>query len=263
MATNIWDEWLRGGAAPLRQVRNLDKSGYSALTGQQGPPMPAPYRPQVGNRTGDTGANGPGLGRIGTTTPDAWYKNVPGTSFADFISEDNSDWFRREYAQSHGLGVQTEEALSRYSPIPQYWLAALGQDKKFSLGQPNAPQRQADLMTKLYDRILGPNAGYIDPQGIMQKVIGSTWNAKKPQNNDYIANMIGNPSLSPEAQVGNFWNFVNGTVGRLMPQGTMQAYQRIIDRESNLYVDFIKKNPTVSLTFNRWIGQRLGPTGGL
>jgi hypothetical protein len=262
MATNMWDEWLRGGAAPLNQVRNLPTTGYSALTGEQAPRTPTAYRPQLGSNSSH-GANGPGLGRLSNFTPDAWYKGVPGISFGDFISEDNADWFRREWTQSKGLGQQTEQALGRFSPIPQYWLAALGKDKQFALNQPNAPQRQADLMGKLYERLLGPNDGYIDPQGIMQKVIGSTWNSKKTANNDYLANMVANPALSPDAQVGNFWNFVNGTVGRLMPQGSMQAYQKIVERESNLYQDFMRKNPAVSLTFNRWIGQRLGPTGGL
>jgi hypothetical protein len=263
MATNVWDEWLRGGEAPLAKMYNNPTAGYSPITGTNAPPLPAVYRPQVGNRTRDTGANGPGLGRIGTYTPDAWYKDIPQTAFNEFISEDNSDWFRREYAGSRGLGEQTEEALSRFSPLPQNWLSALGQDKKYSLSQPNAPQRQADLMTKLYDRLLGPRAGYIDPKRIMENIVKSVWNEKQPGKNDYMANMLSNPQLSPDAQVGNFWSFVNGTVGRLMPRGTMQAYQKIIDRESALYKDFMVKNPTMSMTFNRWIGQRLGPTGGL
>lgn len=262
MATNIWDEWLRGGDAPLAQVKGLSTKGYSALTGEQAPRTPIAYRPQLGGPA-DHAANGPGLGRIGTNVGEAWYRGVPGTAFNEFISEDNSDWFRREWASAHGMGQKTEEALGRFSPIPQYWLAALGQDDKYTLATENAPQRQADLMSKLYSRLLGPNAGYIDPKGIMQQVVGSTWNSSKPAKNDYIANMMSNPRLSADAQVSNFWSFVNGTVGRLMPQGTMQAYQKIIERESDLYRDFMAKNPAVSLTFNRWIGQRLGPTGGL
>lgn len=263
MARNIWDEWLQGGNAPLQKMYNNPTDGYNPITGTNAPPLPKPFQPQVGRNNADTGANGPGLGRIGTYTPDAWYRDVPQTAFNEFISEDNSDWFRREYAAAHGLGQQTEEALSRFSPLPQYWLAALGQDKKYGLNQPNAPQRQADLMTKLYDRLLGPRAGYIDPKRIMERVIGSTWNDKNLSKNDYMANMLSNPQLSPDAQIGNYWNFVNGTVGRLLPKGTMQAYQKIIDRESSLYKDFMVKNPAVSMTFNRWIGQRLGPTGGL
>ena len=264
MARNMWDEWLQGGNAPLSQIGQHSTSGYSPLTGEQGPRMPVNYRPDVIQNHGrDDGANGPGIGKIGTSTPGAWYAGIPQTSFSEFISEGGQDRFRREWANAHQMGQRTEEALGRFSPIAQYWLAALGQDKKYALGQPNAPQRQADLMGKFFGRLLGPDAGYIDPKSIMEKVVGSTWNSAKPGRNDYIANLIANPQLDPDAQVSNFWSFVNGTVGRLMPQGTMAAYQNLIQREGDLYKDFVARNPSVSLTFNKWVQQRLGPTGGL
>lgn len=261
---NIWDDWLQGGRPPTSQVAIQPLKGYSALTGDQGPRDPMVYRPDVIQNGGrDDAANGSPLGRIGSRVPGAWYSDIPQTSFNEFISEENADWFRREWAKTHNMGQRTEEALARFSPLPQYWLHALGQGDKFNLTQENAPQKQADLMGKLYGRLLGPDQGYIDPKGIMQNIVGATWDGKNLAKNDYIASMMADPKLSADAQVSNFWNFVNGTVGRLMPKGTMQAYQSIIERESDLYRDFMAKNPSVSLTFNRWIGQRLGPTGGL
>lgn len=262
MPRNPWDAWMQGlGAAPASQASRLPLSGYSPLTGNDAPRMPMNYRPNLLNRRDYV--SGETIGKIGTTTPGAWYNKIPQVSFSDFLSPENGDWFRREWAASHGLGQQTENALNRFAPVAQYWLAALGQDQKFRNSAKDAPRAQADLMGQLYGRLLGPRNGYIDPRAIMQKVVGSSWNAKQPGQNDYIANMVANPGLDLDSQVGNFWNFVNGTVGRLMPTDTMNAYQALIEREGNLYKDFMAKNPTVSMPFNKWIQQRLGPTGGL
>lgn len=263
MARNQWDAWLQGGQTPSSQAWRQPVKGYNALTGSDSPIDPSVYRPNVIKTGRDDAANGPNFGGLGTSMNDAWYADIPAMNFNEFIGEENSDWFRREWVKSHGMGQQTEEALARFSPVPRYWLSALGQDKKFSLNQPNSPQRQADLMGKLYGRLLGPSSGAIDPKAIMQKVIGSTWNSKNVGKNGYMENMISNPDLSPDSQISNFWTFVNGTVGRLLPPGTMTSYRNIINREGDLFRDFMAKNPAVSLTFNKWIEQRLGPTGGL
>jgi len=265
MAKNIWDDWLQGGAAPDPRNYNDQTNGYSPLDGTQGPRDPQNYRPQIiQNRGRDDAANGPNLGTYDSKVDkNSWYSDVPGINFNEFISEGNSDWFRREWAKKHGFGEQTEAALSRFSPIPQYWMSALGQEDKYSLNKPNSPQRQADLMGKFYGRVLGPSAGNIDPKRIMENVINATWNSEKPGQNNYVANLLANPGMDVNSQIGNFWSYVNGTVGRLMPPATMRSYKNIIDRESQLFQDFMNKNPTVSMTFNRWIGKRLGKTGGL
>lgn len=262
MARNVWDAWLQGGNAPPASSANRSTTGYSPLTGLNAPRTPTAFRPNLMSNEDVAGGETP-LGKIGTSVPGAWYADVPQTSFSDFISEGGADRFRRAYAQSRGLGDQTEQSLARFSPLPQYWLAAMGEDKKYGVGTPNAPQRQADLMGQFYNRILGSHSGYIDPQAIMKNIVGSVYNSQHPGQNSYIQNLISNPSLDADSQVSNFWNFVNGTVGRLLPQGTMSAYQNLIERESNLYKDFMSNNPTVSLTFNKWIAQRLGPSGGL
>jgi hypothetical protein len=35
MATNVWDEWLRGGEAPLAKMYNNPTAGYSPITGHR------------------------------------------------------------------------------------------------------------------------------------------------------------------------------------------------------------------------------------
>lgn len=262
MSTNQWSRWLQGGNAPSPQANQNPGAGYNPLTGTQGPKSPPVYRPQLGGDS-SSAANGPGFGSLGTSTKGAWYQGVPATAFNEFIGEAGNDWFRREWTGAKGLGVQTENALSRFSPVARYWLAAMGQDDKFNLSQPNAPQRQADLTGKFYERLLGPNNSAIDPKAIMQRVTGSTWNNVETGKNDYIANLLSNPALDAGAQVSNYWSFVNGTVGRLMPPSTMDSYKSLVQREGQLFQDFLAKNPTVSMTFNVWIKQRLGPTGGL
>lgn len=259
---NEWEDWLRGDKLNATLATQRSSQGWQPLTGAEGPRMPGAFRPNLLSRE-DYNAGNSALGKVGTKTPNAWYAGVPQMSFNEFISEGGADWFRREYAASRGLGEQTEQALARFSPLPQYWLAALGQDKRYNMSTENGPQRQADMMGQLYSRLLGNGSGYIDPKSIMQRIVQSTWNAAKPGKNDYMANLIANPDLDPDSQVSNFWNFVNGTVGRLMPQGTMRAYQNLIQRESDLYKDYMAKNPALSLTFNKWVLQRLGPTGGL
>jgi hypothetical protein len=216
MAKNIWDDWLQGGAAPDPRNYNDQTNGYSPLDGTQGPRDPQNYRPQIiQNRGRDDAANGPNLGTYDSKVDkNSWYSDVPGINFNEFISEGNSDWFRREWAKKHG-------------------------------------------------RVLGPSAGNIDPKRIMENVINATWNSEKPGQNNYVANLLANPGMDVNSQIGNFWSYVNGTVGRLMPPATMRSYKNIIDRESQLFQDFMNKNPTVSMTFNRWIGKRLGKTGGL
>lgn len=262
MARNQWDSWLQGGQAPRQDAWKNPGSGYNPLTGSTSPPDPSVYRPNVTSKRRDS-ASGVEFGGLGTKVPNAWYADVPSTAFNQFIGEGESDWFRREWVKSHGMGQQTEDALGRFSPIPRYWLAALGQDKKFGLNQEHAPQKQADLMSQLYGRLLGKASGAIDPRTIMGKIMGASWDAKNPGKNDYIANLISNPDLSASSQVSNFWSFVNGTVGRLMPPGTMENYKSIITREGDMFKDFIAKNPAVSMTFNQWVKNRLGPTGGL
>lgn len=252
------------GPAPTGPIGSLPTTGYSPLSGTEGPRTPVNYRPDVsGGGTFDNATGKGGVGNLGTSTPGAWYRNIPQTAFSDFISPENQDWFRREWATTHGLGETTERSLGAFSPVAQYWLAALGQDRKFGPGAKAAPQAEADLMGNLYGRLLGKQTGYIDPQHIMREVVNSVWNANKPGQNDYIANMISNPSLSADDQVTNFWNFVSGTVGRLMPSDTMSSYKNLVEREGNLFKDFMAKNPTISMTFNKWVQQRLGPTGGL
>lgn len=262
MAQDPWSAWMQGlGKAPTSNATKLPLTGYSPLTGNDAPRTPMNYRPNLGNRRDSV--SGAVLDPLKTSAKGAWYQDIPQIAFSDFISPENSDWFRREYATTHGMGEQTERALGRFSPVAQYWLAALGQDKKFGPGVAGAPQKQADLTGQFYNRLLGKQDGPIDPKGIMKRVVSAEWNAKNPGKNDYIANLIAGPGQDADTQIRNFWSFVNGTVGRLMPSDTMGAYQSLIEREGNLYKDFMAKNPTMSMGFNKWIQQRLGPTGGL
>ena len=248
-----WGNWLDGGNAPTANHYRNPTDGYEQTPGAI-PKVPNVRQPRT---------DGDGHKGLGTNASGKWYDKIPGNAFNEFISEPNSDWFRREWAGANKKGVTTEESLQRFSPVPRYWLAALGLDGHSRDSRRGSPQNQADTMGKFYDRLMGPEAGKIDPRKIMQKVIGSTWNKETTGKNDYIANLIANPELDAPTQVSNFWSFVNGTVGRVMPPESMNSYKKLINRESVMFQDYMVKNPTAKITFNKWIEHRLGSTGGI
>lgn len=203
--------------------------------------------------------------------PDKWWGQVPQATFKDII--DDPEKFTRMWADAYGLGQNTERTVNNFAPMPVNFLYGMGLQDQFSgPGVDDPMQKQAELQEKFYDRILrggnsGVGAGYINPRQLMQTALNAI--VTKDQAGNYIgqqnplAMQFGDPAVPPETQADNFIKYVASTVGNLIPGQSAQAYINVLQREKSLFSDYVTKNPTVNVTFNRWISDRLGPNGGI
>lgn len=206
-----------------------------------------------------------------TQFKDQWWGDISQDSFGNMMND--PDKFRRMWAAHYGIGEGTQQSIQEFAPRPDNYLYGLGLDNQMSIGGSDHPQQaRAELTSKFFDRILrsgrsGVGAEYLSPKKLMQTALDAVI-TKSPDGsiNGYqspLALQFADPAQTPEAQVLNFTNYVKSTVANLLPQESARAYVGILAREGDLFSDYITKNPTVNITFNKWIKDRLGPTGGI
>jgi hypothetical protein len=271
-AAQSWSNWLAGGNAPTTRVDDygIHPAGTSARptiyssTGAQTVQRNLPY---VSRNTADPDSRDVSklpFNDWGRNFEGNWWANIPQATFGDIINDPEK--YTRMWAQANKLGEQTQGRLQEFAPMPVNFLYGLGEADKFT-GSANFPmQKQAALQDQFLDRILRGN-NYMDPRQLMSTALDAV--VVKDQNGNYVgsqnplAMQFGDPAVPAETQADNMIKYVASTVGKLVPQGHAQALINIYQREKSLFSDYLTKNPKVNITFNKWIKDRLGPTGGL
>lgn len=266
------------------QEESYNQAEQDWLNFAQGPmptAAPPPFRSSVGTRQVDTLPNYSKVDPGDTTKPTGsnlsvhpgwstystgWWNEIPQATFKDII--DDPDKFVRMWGSRKNIGENTQRIVSDFAPMPVNYLYGLGVADQFTGDANNPMQKQADLQTQFFDRILtGQGGEYINPRVLMQTALNAS--ITKDRQGNYVgsqhplAQQFADPALPPEAQADNFIKYVASTVGNLIPGAAAQAYINILQREKQLFSDYITRNPTVNVPFNKWVRDRLGPNGGL
>ena len=246
------------------------QSVYNPIAGGNVRRNASPNYGEKSTRTDSSGGTAIGNDNF-SKYPTKWWGDIPQASFGDIINDPEK--FTRMWADNFGLGENTERTVQDFAPMPVNFLYGLGLADQFSgTGVDNPMQKQAELQDKLYDRILrgghdGLGASYINPQQLMSTALNAI--VTKDAAGNYVggqnplAMQFGDPSVPPQTQADNFIKYIASTVANLIPRESAQAYINILQREKNLFSDYITNNPTVNVTFNKWVKDRLGPNGGL
>lgn len=266
---NQWLSYLQGNPAPAAITSTTPGQYSSSLGAVRQPASPNYYHKVLNQPASDDVARLPDS----TTQRFAgnWWNDIPQATFGDIINDPEK--FTRMWAKDFNLGENTQRTVNQFAPMPVNYLYGMGLDDEMSGDFPM--QKQAALQSQFFDRILtgGTNQGegtggrYIDPRQLMQTALNAV--TVKDASGNYagrqnpLAMQFGDPAVPPETQADNFIKYVASTVGNLVPQGHAQALINVYQREKELFSDYITSNPTVNVTFNKWIKDRLGPTGGL
>jgi hypothetical protein len=63
--------------------------------------------------------------------------------------------------------------------------------------------------------------------------------------------------------VNNLISYAGSALQGLLPRATFESYMRLLANEGEKFALHKMQRPELTGTFNKWLGDRLGPTGGL
>jgi len=224
------------------------------------PPAGTPGSTQNTKPPADQGwANQPvGQTPVASSLPNyanSWFSNIPGLSLNNWANDPSQVAYA--FAENQGWGRGTNALLNQWGGGNPYdVLYGLGYGDQIGWNTPSRVNAASDLWKSV---ATGPN--YVDPRQIMGNLVNIS-TGEAGTNNPWET-LLADPSLTPQQQVQQVISYVGSVMQGLMPADALQAYMMQLNNVARQYVQYASSNPTNAGTFVKYIGQVLGPYGGL
>ena len=268
-----WNAQLSRMQGQGSYAQQMQGAGYQYNPNQQGSTNVPIFQPDANPTKVTLGGNQVRAGDNFDAYPNAWWGHrandtrpggagIPQISLAEFSN--NPEAVARLWTQRHGFGEGTRHAIGQFSD-PR--AVMYGANMMMGPALSDIPS-QLDQTGQLFANLLGVHggpSGYFDPRQIVNKIVNlrkqyDSTGAETGQLDPFAAAML---DADPTVQVTNTIRFLGSALQGIMPRDSFEAYMRLLQREGESFMLWRMQNPQLSGTFNKWVGDRLGPTGGL
>ena len=211
--------------------------------------------PPPGNGWANTPVGGTGVGNNLPSYANSWFSNIPGLTLGNWANDPSQVAYA--FAENQGWGRGTTALLNQWGGGNPYdVLYGLGHGDQIGYNYPARINAASDLWNSI---TTGPN--YVDPRQIMGNLVNIQ--VGEAGTNNPWETLLADPSLTPQQQVQGVISYIGSVMQGLMPPDALQAYMIQINNVARQYIQHASANPTSAPTFAKYIGQVLGPYGGL